>query len=472
MRNSRYSLPGSGGRKIPPHNLEAEQAVLASAIIDSNVIDELLGTLDAEDFYQPAHRHIYEALVGLHKAGKPLDLVTLITRLTDEGSLEQAGGFGYVSELVRIIPNSANVEAYSRIIHEKALLRKMVSAGASISELGYNTVEQVEDLINSAQAIAYDLGADKLRSDAEHIKAVLGSAYEKLEKLYESADGNNGISGVPSCFPDLDRITNGFQRSDLIIVAGRPGMGKTSFGLNILYNVAAAGYACVFFSLEMSSEQLVNRVISCQNKIGLDKLRTGNLNNEEWQKLGEFSSKLEKFDIYLDDTPQITINQIRSKCRKLKARLKGRLNMIFVDYLQIMGFNKSITVREQQISEISRSLKALAKELDVPVMAFAQVNRSVEARTDNRPMLSDLRESGAIEQDADIIMFLYRDSQYKKDSPYHNVAEVIIAKHRNGPTGTVYLGFDPSYTYFDTRALDPAYLPKPESRSSKRRNED
>ena len=453
--------------KIPPHNMEAEQAVLASAIIDANVIDELLGIIEPDDFYEPRHKVIYEALVALRKVGKPLDLVTLITRLTDENAIEKAGGYDYVAELVQIIPNAANVEAYSGIIHEKAILRKMISAGASISQLGYDTVTPVEELINSAQAVAYDLGADKLRNDAEHITSVMAKTYNKLEALFESADGNNEISGVPSLFPDLDKITNGFQASDLIIVAGRPGMGKTSFGLNVLYNAASAGYSCVFFSLEMSSEQLVNRLISCEKKIGMDKLRTGNLNQDDWRSLGEFTSNLEKFEIYLDDTPQITVNQIRSKCRKLKSKLGGRLDMIFVDYLQIMGFNKSITVREQQISEISRSLKALAKELNVPIMAFAQVNRGVEARSDNRPMLSDLRESGAIEQDADIIMFLYRDTMYNKESSYQNIAEVIVAKHRNGSTGTVYLGFDPSFTSFDRRAVDKTYLPKPQEKASK-----
>lgn len=454
--------------KIPPHNIEAEQAVLASAIIDANVIDELLGTLEPDYFYEPRHKYIYEALVALRRAGKPLDLVTLITRLTDENTLEQSGGYEYVSELVQIIPNAANVEAYSNIIHEKALLRKMISVGASISEMGYNTVEPVEELINSAQAAAYDLGADRLRADAEHITAVLSKTYNKLEQLYETSEGRSDISGVPSLFPDLDKITNGFQPSDLIIVAGRPGMGKTSFGLNVLFNAASKGYSCVFFSLEMSSEQLVNRLISCEKKIGMDKLRTGNLNQDNWRDLGEFSSQLEKFEIYLDDTPQITVNQVRSKCRKLKSKLNGRLDMIFVDYLQIMGFNKNITVREQQISEISRSLKALAKELNVPVMAFAQVNRGVEARADSRPIISDLRESGAIEQDADIIMFLYRDVMHNKDSVYKNIAEVIVAKHRNGSTGTVYLGFDPSFTSFEKRPIDKTYLPKPHTANTGR----
>lgn len=459
-------------QKIPPHSLEAEQAVLASAIIDANVIDELLGTLNAEDFYQSAHRCIYEALINLNTAGKPLDLVTLITRLTDEGTLEKAGGLEYVSELVRIIPNAANVEAYSRVIGEKALLRQMISAGASISELGYNVAEPVEDLIDSAQAIAYGLGADRSRSDAKHIKTVANDVYDNLAKRFDNRSSNDDgeVSGVPSGFPDLDKITNGFQRSDLIVVGARPGMGKTSFGLNVLYNAAVAGHAGIFFSLEMSSEQLVNRLISSECKIGSDALRTGRFNSDDWIKLGEFTSKLERLEIYLDDTPSITVNQVRAKCRKLMAKLKGRLDIIFIDYLQIMGVNKSLSVREQQISEISRSLKALAKELNIPVIAFAQLNRGIEARADNRPVLSDLRESGAIEQDADIVMFLYRE---KDDPAYQNVAELLIRKHRNGRTGDVFLHFEPNFTRFDRRALDMASLPpKRDTKQSRKRKED
>ncbi len=448
-------------KKVPPHNLEAEQAVLASTIIDTDVIDELLGTLDADDFYDPAHRCIYEALSALHKLGKPLDLVTLIGRLQDENSIDKAGGYEYVTNLVQIIPNAANMTGYCNIIKEKSLLRKMVHIGGEISNMGFNTVDPVEDLVDNAQALAYDLGADKLKSDAEHIGTVMTQVYERLEKLYESDDKLKNVSGVPSLFPDLDKITNGFQPSDLIIVAGRPGMGKTSFGLNVLFNAASLGYTCVFFSLEMSSMQLVQRLISSEKKISSEKLRTGNFKHDDWRALGEIVSEIDKMPIYLDDTPQITVNQIRAKCRKLKSKL-GKLDMIFVDYLQIMGFNKSITVREQQISEISRSLKSLAKELDVPVMAFAQVNRGVEARSDNRPMISDLRESGAIEQDADIIMFLYRDAFYNKDTKYVNIAEVIVAKHRNGSTGTVYLDFDPSFTSFNRRAIDKTFLPKPD----------
>lgn len=439
--------------KIPPHNIEAEQAVLASSLIDPSVIDELIGRIDGEDFYLPSHKMIFAALVSLHNAAKPLDLVTLVTRLTDEGNLEKAGGFEYVSELVQIIPNSANVQGYAKIIHEKSLLRKMVSAGGSISELGYNVVDDVDELINDAQAIVFNLGASKLKTDAEHIGVVASQNYDKLAKLYEMEERDRNVSGVISGFPDLDKVTNGFQRSDLIIVAGRPGMGKTSFGLNIVLNAAMTGHAVVFFSLEMSSEQLVNRLISSEERIKLSTLRTGNFQNDEWKKLGDFTSKLEKLDIYLDDTPQITVNQLRAKCRRLKAR--NKLDMIFVDYLQIMGFNRSITVREQQISEISRSLKGLAKELNIPIMAFAQVSRSVESRSDNRrPYLSDLRESGAIEQDADIIMFLYRDEVYNEDTVYKNIAEIIIAKHRNGELATVPVSFDAEYTKFGARLIE------------------
>lgn len=439
--------------RVPPHDLEAEQAVLASVIIDAAVIYDLIGFLNEDDFYAPAHKFIYRAIQSLHFGGKAVDLVTLASRLKDEGTLVQAGGLEYISELVQIIPNSANVAVYTANIHEKSMLRKMISVGAEISDMGYNTIDAVDDLIDKAQVAAFDLGSGGRKDDAVPLDTVLKQNLDEIEKLYSMDEKEKFVSGVTSGFPDLDKITNGFQKSDLIIVAGRPGMGKTSFGLNVLMNAAEANHSCVFFSLEMSSPQLVNRLLSCEAEIGSSALRTGSLNQDQWKKLADVSTKFSKLPVYLDDTPQITVNQIRAKCRRLAS--KGKLDMVFVDYLQIMGYNKSIQVREQQISEISRSLKSLAKEFHIPVMAFAQVNRSVDSRADNRrPYLSDLRESGAIEQDADIIMFLYRDCVYNPNSQLKNLAEVIIAKHRNGETGSIPLSFEADFTRFGKRPVD------------------
>lgn len=434
--------------KVPPHNTEAEQAVLASILIDANVAAEFIDIIQEEYFYTPAHKIIFSALQALARKGQALDLVTLATRLQDENNLDKAGGIDYISELVQTLPNAANVSSYLDVLREKNVLRQLISAGAEISRLGFSVSDEIDNLIDKAQDITSELGEKSFnKRDIEPINEVLLRSSENLTKIIEEWGANKDVTGVPSGFAALDKLTNGFQKSDLIIVAGRPGMGKTSFGLNVLLNAAKAGKKCAFFSLEMSSEQLVNRLISSEGEIGQNKLRTGNLTHDETYRHAEVMNTLSKFDIYLDDTSQITVNQIKAKCRKLFN--KKSLDMIFVDYLQIMGYNKNAQNREQQISEISRSLKGLAKEYNVPVMALAQVNRNVEKSENKRPNLSDLRESGAIEQDADIIMFLYRDDFYDKNTPLKNIAEIIVAKHRNGETGTAYVGFNPSFTQFD-----------------------
>lgn len=435
--------------KVPPHSLEAEQAVLASILIDNNAAEEIISHLNADDFYQPAHKVILTALQNLQKKGQALDLVTLFSQLTDENNIEKAGGIEYISELVNNVPNAANADKYIEILKEKAILRNLISAGGSISSLGYEVAEDVETLIDKAQDITSNLGEDaNLRRFVEPISNVLERHQEQLNKIQEENQfGSKDITGVPSGFEALDKLTNGFQKSDLIVTAGRPGMGKTAFGLSVLLNAAQAGKTCAFFSLEMSSEQLVKRLISAIAHIGQKTLRTGNFTSDEIERYLEANNELEKLPIYLDDTPAITVNQIKAKCRKLYNA--GTLDIIFVDYLQIMGYAKNLQNREQQISEISRSLKGMAKEFNVPVIALAQVNRNVEKSDNKRPRLSDLRESGAIEQDADIIMFLYRDKVYNPDTAYKNVAEIIIEKHRNGEQGTAYVEFNAAYTHFD-----------------------
>ena len=435
--------------KVPPHSLEAEQAVIASILIDNNAAEEIINNLNADDFYQPAHKVILGALHNLNKKGQALDLVTLFSQLTDENNIEKAGGIEYISELVNTVPNAANADKYIDILKEKAALRSLISAGSQISSLGYEVSEDVEILIDKAQDITSNLGdAANLRRFVEPISQVLERHQEQLNKIQqENQSGNKDITGVPSGFDALDKITNGFQKSDLIVTAGRPGMGKTAFGLSVLLNAAQAGKTCAFFSLEMSSESLVKRLISAIAHIGQKTLRTGNFTSDEIERYIEANNILEKLPIYLDDTPAVTVNQIKSKCRKLYNA--GTLDIIFVDYLQIMGYGKNLQNREQQISEISRSLKGMAKEFNVPVIALAQVNRNVEKSDNKRPRLSDLRESGAIEQDADIVMFLYRDKVYNPDTAYKNVAEIIIEKHRNGEQGTAYVEFNAAYTHFD-----------------------
>ena len=441
--------------KVSPNSLEAEQAVIASMLIDNNIAEEIINALKPEDFYFPAHKHILTALNNLNKRGLPLDLITLHTELTDINLIEKAGGIEYLSELVNTVPNAANADKYLDILKEKTILRSLITAGSDITSLGYEVSQDVESLIDKAQNITSNLGdGTGLRRFVVHISKVLESHQEMLNKIQEENKNNSNnkdITGVPSGFEALDKLTNGFQKSDLIITAGRPGMGKTAFGLSVLLNAAQAGKHCAFFSLEMSSEQLVKRLISAVAHIGQKTLRTGNFTSEEIEKYLAANNVLDKLPIYLDDTPFITVNQIKAKCRKLYNA--GELDIIFVDYLQIMGYSKHLQNREQQISEISRSLKAMAKEFNVPVIALAQVNRNVEKSDNKRPRLSDLRESGAIEQDADIIMFLYRDKVYNPDTAYKNVAEIIIEKHRNGEQGTAYVEFHAAYTHFDKDVL-------------------
>lgn len=434
--------------KNPPSSIDAENAVLASILIDSDVAEILIENAVEDDFYFPHNKAIFTALKELHKRGQALDIVTLFDKIASDKLESKVGGIEYVSTLLQTIPNAANAEKYLKILKEKSILRNLISAGTEISNLGYDLSEDVNNLIDKAQNITSSLGdgASKKRS-AENIEDVILRYQTNLEKVMEENTGNSDITGVPSGFAPLDKITNGFQKSDLIIVAGRPAMGKTSFGLSILLNAAKQGKHCVFFSLEMSSEQLVRRLISTEAKISQHTLRTANFNSDELGRHNEALNNLAQLPVYLDDTTSITANQIKAKCRKLYN--EGKLDIIFIDYLQIMGYSSHLQIREQQISEISRSLKNMAKEFNIPVVALAQVNRNVEKAENKRPRLSDLRESGAIEQDADIIMFLYRDKVYNENTIIPNIAEIIIEKHRNGENGTAYVHFDQQFTHFD-----------------------
>jgi len=435
MNNNKY--------KSLPHSVEAEQAVIASILIDNRSLDRIVHIINIDDFYIPYNRLIIQKIFELQEEGKVIDLVTLADRLISENLIEKAGGIEYISTLVNILPNSANVVHYANIVREKSLQRKLIERSVEISEMAYNYTGDINELLDDAERRIFAVAESRIRGDIKPIGTIISHTFEIIESLYHR---QGQITGTPTGFIDLDRITNGLQRSDLIIVAGRPAMGKTAFALNIALNACTKHNKVVaMFSLEMSAGQLVQRLLSAEANIESQKLRNGRLSMEEWSKLASVAGELNDINFYIDDTPAISVTEVRAKSRRIK-REKG-LDLIIIDYLQLMSSNKGES-REQQISEISRSLKALAKELDVPVIALSQLNRSVENRQDKRPVPSDLRESGAIEQDADIIIFLYRDEVYVKDTKKPGVAEIIIAKHRNGPTGTVELAFIKEYTKF------------------------
>ncbi|BAI79546.1 replicative DNA helicase DnaB [Deferribacter desulfuricans SSM1] len=434
--------------RTPPHNLEAEQGVLASILIDEKALDKVIHLLNADDFYHPAHKLIFSTLIKLAQENKPLDIVTLISKLTDENKIEEAGGIDYISSLTDIIPNAANVGYYATIVKDKALLRNLIEISGKISSKAYEFSGDITELLDETEKEIFKLAEYKLKGDIRPLSELISESFELLQNLYEKKED---IIGIPSGYTDLDKLTNGFQDSDLIIVAGRPGMGKTAFALNIALNASYRfDKSIAIFSLEMSANQLVQRLLATEAKIESSKLRSGKLNMEEWNRLASVGGELNDLKLFIDDTPAISVMELRAKCRRLKK--EHGLDMVIVDYLQLMS-GSNVDSREQQISEISRSLKALAKELNIPVIALSQLNRSVENRSDKRPQPSDLRESGAIEQDADLIIFLYRDEVYHKDSKFQGLCEVIVAKHRNGPTGSVYLAFLKEFTRFENAEL-------------------
>lgn len=434
----------SGIKRVPPHNKEAEQAVIAAVLIDEHALDKIVDKLKPEDFYLPGHQYLFSRILRLQETGKPVDAVTLLGSLTDE-ELTKAGGVDYVSSLVDILPSSANVGYYSDIVRDKSVLRQLIGMAAEIAETCYGVDEGVEDVVEEAEKKIFSLAEKKLNANARSIGSLIPQTIESLDKLYKNKDI---LSGVTSGFADFNSVTNGFQRSDLIIIAGRPGMGKTAFALNVALNAAYSDdkKSVAFFTLEMSSQQLVQRLLSATAQIESAKIRSGHFTMNDWQKLVTVGGELAEINFFLDDTPAINPLELRAKCRRIKR--EHGLDLVFVDYLQLMSSSRGDN-REQQISDISRSLKALAKELNIPVIALSQLNRGVEQRQDKRPLISDLRESGAIEQDADLIIFLYRDEVYSKDKCLKpGVAEVILAKHRHGATADIDLAFIKEYMQF------------------------
>ncbi|QQE78934.1 replicative DNA helicase [Alicyclobacillus sp. SO9] len=432
--------------RMPPHNIEAEQAVLGAMLISSEAVSEAAEWLEPDDFYTNGHQHIFRAMRGIYENGNPVDVVTVIEALQKhEGVLESLGGSEYVINLAAAMPTVLHVEHYAAIVREKALLRRIIQVSQEIGTASFRADSDAEDVLAEAERKILDLSQNQRVRDFTHIGDVLETTYEQIEQLFE----NEGkLTGVPTGYSELDRMTSGFQKSDLIIVAARPSVGKTAFALNIAQNVAVrAGQAAAIFSLEMAKEQLVQRMLCAEAYIDSHKLRTGTLEDEDWPRLSMGVSTLGSAPIYIDDTPGITVPEMRSKLRRLKSQYG--LGFVVIDYLQLIhGRRGSGENRQQEISEISRMLKQMARELEVPVVALAQLSRSVEQRQDKHPMLSDIRESGSIEQDADIVAFLYRDDYYDPESEKKNIVEILIAKQRNGPTGTVELVFLKNYNKF------------------------
>ncbi|MFC5469391.1 replicative DNA helicase [Cohnella suwonensis] len=431
--------------RIPPQNLEAEQAVLGAILLEAEALIASMERLKAEDFYSVSHQRIFEGMIVLNDQNKPIDLITLTAHLQDLGQMEEVGGIMYLTKLANAVPTAANVEYYAQIVEEKSILRRLIRTATQIVSNGYASEEDVGALLNDAEVRIMEISSRRAATGFISIRDVLMEVFERVEFLYNQ---KGGVTGIPSGFVDLDKMTAGFQRNDLIIVAARPSVGKTAFALNVAQNVAVrASETVAIFSLEMSAAQLVQRIVCAESNVDAQRMRTGHLEGDDWEKLSMAIGALSEAQIFIDDTPGITVSDIRAKCRRLKKE-KG-LGMILIDYLQlIQGRGKAGENRQQEVSEISRTLKMIARELEVPVIALSQLSRGVEQRQDKRPMMSDLRESGSIEQDADIVAFLYRDDYYDKESEKKNIIEIIIAKQRNGPVGTVELVFLKNYNKF------------------------
>ena len=431
--------------RMLPNDVEAEQAVLGCMIIDKDAAGSAFEVIKAEDFYREDNKEVFSAILDLFEASKPIDTLSIKEQLRLRGTLDAVGGIAYIAELASKVPTSANIEYYAKIVEEKSILRKLIHSSTDIVNMGYNANEEVQVIVDTAEKKIFDIVQKRNVKGFTPIKNILVDNFEKLEELYNQ---KGYLTGISYGFTDLDMKTAGLHNSDLILIAARPAMGKTAFALNIAQNVAIHDKVPVaIFSLEMSKEQLVNRLLCCEAMIDASKMKTGKLEEDDWGKLAQAMSTLSDAPIFIDDTPGQNVMEIRAKCRRLK--LEKGLGLIVIDYLQLMqGTSKRGDNRQQEVSEMSRALKILAKELDVPVITLSQLSRAPDARPDHRPVLSDLRESGAIEQDADIDMFLYRDDYYNPETEKKNITEVIMAKHRSGSTGTVELVWLGQYTKF------------------------
>jgi replicative DNA helicase len=430
---------------VPPQNLDAEESVLGAMMLSPGAIGAVSEILDAADFYRDSHSKIYRAALALYARGEPVDAITLVDELEQRGELEDVGGRSRVHELAALVPASANAGHYARIVREMATLRGLINAGSEVSRLGWERPGDAPDLVDRAEQIVFELSQSRVSTEFSHIEALLKESFERITQLYEAGEE---ITGVPSGFRDIDRLTSGFQPGNLIIVAARPSMGKSALGLCMAANIAIRHQLPVaLFTLEMSKAEVTQRLMCSEAKVESQRLRSGKLAPDDWPRLTAACDKLAKAPIYVDDTGSITMMEIRSKARRLKSK-EPTLGLIVVDYLQLMTSGSNVESRVQEVSLISRNLKVLARDLEVPILAMSQLSRAVEQRHDKRPILSDLRESGSIEQDADLVAFIYRDEYYSEDSPDQGLAEVILAKHRNGPTGSEKLSFLKRYAKF------------------------
>ena len=431
--------------KLPPQNNEAEQSVIGAILIENEALLKAIEIVKPEDFYRESHRLIFLSMIELFEKNEPTDYITLTEHLRKKNKLEEVGGASYLTTLCEQIPTAANVEYYAKIVKEKSVLRRLIYCATEIATRGYSNLDEVGELLDFAEKSIFDITEEQIKSSVYPLKEILKTSFKAIENLYNKKEL---ITGVATGFTELDQMTSGFQPSDLIIIAGRPSMGKTAFALNIAHNAAyESKVPIVVFSLEMSKEQLALRMLCSEARVDAHKMRSGFLSESDWPKLTRAAGKLSETKIFIDDTAGMGVLEMRAKARRLKS--EHGLGMVIVDYLQLMKGRGSIDSREQEISDISRSLKALAKELKVPVIALSQLNRRVEDRAVKKPQLADLRESGAIEQDADVILFLYRDEVYNPDSQDKGSAEIIIGKQRNGPTGEIRLAFIDRYTRFE-----------------------
>lgn len=436
--------------KVPPQNLEAEQSVIGGIMLDNQALNTVLERLEVDDFYSEAHRKIFAAIVELYDKNEPSDLITLSNILKNKNHLDQAGGMSYLSSLADNVPSAANISHYAKIVKEKSILRKLIGTATEILGKSYNATADIDTVLDEAEHAIFEISENKIRPTFSPFKELIKDSFKTIERLHERKEL---VTGVPTGFEKIDDITSGLQKSDLIIIAGRPSMGKTAFALNIAQHAALeAGIPVAIFSLEMSKEQLAFRMLSSEAKVDSQRIRKGFLGEADWPRLIAAAGRLSEALIFIDDTPAISALEMKAKARRLKTEVD--LGLIILDYLQLMrggGYKES---REQEISEISRSLKTLAKELSVPVIALSQLNRKVEDRTNKRPQMADLRDSGAIEQDADLIAFIYRDEVYDKseENPEKGMAEIIIGKQRNGPTGMIKLAFQDKFACFENLA--------------------
>ncbi|WP_238919007.1 replicative DNA helicase [Clostridium sp. YIM B02555] len=427
-----------------PQSIEAEQSVLGSMIIDKNAIAKVLEGLEEEDFYRDGHKIIYRSILEMFRSDIAIDLLTLLEYLKSTDMLERAGGVTYITELSASVPTTANLSAYIKIVSDKSTLRKLIKSSTTIIEESYNNQSNVEDVVDSAEKKIFNIAEKRTSKDFEPLSDVLERGFAQIEKLFNE---KGTVTGVASGFTDLDAKTSGFQSGDMVLIAARPSMGKTTFALNIVeYAALKENKSVVVFSLEMSKEQLAYKLLCSEANVDMLKLRTGDLEDKDWENIAMAAGPLSKAKIYIDDTAGVTVMEMRSKCRRLK--MEYGIDLIVIDYLQLMSGGTGSDNRQQEVSEISRSIKALAKEMECPVIALSQLSRAPEQRADHRPMLSDLRESGSIEQDADIVMFLYRDEYYNKETEEKNIGECIMAKQRNGPVGTVKLAWLGQFSKF------------------------